>query len=601
MQMKRCFTSLVYSYMRQFKLNSKKRMALTLPLCMLFNYCISQSKFLTIVTKSKSDYQIVLSPTATPVEKQAADTLQKYIFSISNCQLSIVNKRANTNLKQLIIGDVAVSQNIKTTDLHDDGVLIKTINASIAFQGGKRKGVIYSVYTFLDSLLNCKMYAYDVVQIPKTKTIVLPATINIKQNPAFDYRMSGFINLTTAYCDFNRQNYLSENWGLWVHSFEILVPQKIYFATHPEYFALVEGKRNPAQLCLSNPDVLQIVITNLRNKIKEHPELKYWSVSQNDNQLYCQCDACKKKDAEQDSHQGSILYFVNKVATNFPDKTISTLAYLYSQKPPKSLAPAPNVMIMLCNIYGDRSRPIMAYGPNQFDTDLRGWQLLTKNIFLWEYTVQFSHSMSPFPNLYVLQPNVQYFKQMKIPYLFEEGFVNQPAEFSELRTYLISKLMWNENADVKIIIHNFIAAYYGNNSAQYIEQYINLLYANSTKSNAQLYIFGAPADQKNTYLTQDDINIYKTIFQKALLGLSENDIYYKRVAKEYLSVLFAELDVNGAHKTADSNKDITDKTTLKKKLDNWYSLAKKLNMVYISEDFKSVDEYYQKTSQLLHE
>ena len=567
----------------------------------LLHYCCYAQQKITLVFNSKSDYQIVLSPTATPIEKEAADTLRKYLFLISDCQLPIVNKSANTNAKQLIIGNAGVFQNIKTADLHDDGVLIRTINSAIIFSGGRRKGVLYSVYTFLDSILNCKMYAYDVVQIPKTKTIVLPAIINIKQNPAFDYRMSGFVNLTTAFCHFNKQNYLFEDWGLWVHSFEVLVPSKTYFSTHPEYFALVDGKRNPAQLCLSNPDVLQIAITNLRNKIKKHPELKHWSVSQNDNQLYCQCDACKKKDAEQDSHQGSILYFVNKVAAQFPDKIITTLAYLYSQKPPKSLTPAANVMIMLCNINGDRSKPITAAPNQQFDVDLRGWQLLTKSIFVWEYVTQFSHSMSPFPNLYVLQPNVQYFKQMKIPYLFEEGFVNQSAEFSELRTYLISKLMWNENADVKTIIHNFITAFYGNNSGLYIEQYINLLYTNSVKSNAQLYIFGAPADQKNTYLTQDDINIYKTIFQKALSGLNENDIYYKRVAKEYLSVLFAELDVNGAHKTADSDKDITDKTKLKKKLDNWYSLAKKLNIAYISEDFKSIDEYYQKTSQLLHQ
>ncbi len=578
----------------------RKKITVIFLLCLQHHYCFSQQK-ITLINNSKSDYQIVIPANATLIEKQAADTLQNYLFRISGCLLPVTNEAPNTNAKQLIVGNAGALQNINTTDLHDDGILIKTINSAIVFEGGSRKGILYSVYTFLDSMLNCKMYAYDVVQIPKAKTIVLPATINIKQNPAFEYRMSGFINLTTAYCDFNKQNYFYEDWGLWVHSFEVLVPPKTYFTTHPEYFALVDGKRNPAQLCLSNPDVLQIVITNLQSKIKEHPELKYWSVSQNDNQLYCQCDACKKKDAEQDSHQGSILYFVNGVAANFPDKTITTLAYLYSQKPPKSLQPASNVMIMLCNIYGDRSRPIMAYGANQFDTDLHGWQLLTKNIFAWEYVAQFSHSMSPFPNLYILQPNVQYFKERKIRYLFEEGFVNQLSEFSELRTYLLSKLMWNENADVITLMHNFITAYYGNNSGQYIEQYINLLNANSLKSDAKLYIFGAPADQRNTYLTQDAINSYKAIFQKALSGLNENDIYYKRVAKEYLSVLFADLDVNGAHKTANSDKDMIDKIALKNKLDNWYSLTKKLNIAYISEDYKSVDEYYQKTSQLLHQ
>lgn len=568
-------------------------------LCLVCGICFSQRT--TIVSNSKSGYHIVVSANAPAIEKEAADTLQAYFLRISNCNLPITNEAANTNASQLIIGNSGILQTGDMSGLQEDGVLIKKINSAIIFGGGHRKGVLYSVYTFLDSVLNCKLYAYNVSYIPKTKTIAVPSKIYIKQAPAFNYRMSGFINLTKSYCDFNKQNYFYEDWGLWVHSFDVLVPAKTYFVMHPEYFALVDSKRTPDQLCLSNPDVLQLVITNLSNQIKEHPELKYWSVSQNDNELFCQCDACKKLDAEQGSHQGSILTFVNAVAKHFPDKTITTLAYLYSQKPPATLKPASNVMIMLCNIYGERSRPIMGYGANQFNTDLRGWQTLTTNIFVWEYVVQFSHSMSPFPNLYVLQPNVKYFKERKIPYLFEEGFVNQPAEFSELRTYLISKLMWNESADVKSIIHNFITVYYGNKSAQYIEQYINLLYANSLKSNARLYIFGAPADQKNTYLTQDDIDSYKTIFQKALSRLNENDVYYKRVAKEYLSVLFAELDVNGAHKAANSDKDITDKTALKNKLDTWYALTKKLNIAYISEDYKTVDEYYQRTSQLLHQ
>jgi hypothetical protein len=567
-------------------------------LCLLPFYCFTQSNRI-VINNSKSDYHIVVSQNLKPTEKEAADTLQKYLLAISGCKLPITHETKNTNAKQLIIGGDGILKASEAKELNEDGVIIKSINSSIVFGGGNRKGVLYSVYTFLDSLLNCKMYAYDVVEIPKRQTVVLPADINIIQTPAFDYRMSGFINLTKAYCDFNKQNYLYENWGLWVHSFEVLVPAKTYFAIHPEYFSLVNGRRTPDQLCLSNTDVLNIVVTNLRNRIKENPNAKYWSVSQNDNQSYCQCDKCKRLDKEQGSHQASILNFVNQVAKSFPDKIISTLAYLYSEKPPKSLRPAINVMIMLCDINGDRSKPIIVGADNNFDKNLRGWQTLTNNIFVWEYVVQFSHSMSPFPNLYIIQPNIQYFKERKIHYLYEEGFVNQPSEFSELRTYLISKLMWDANSDAKALMHNFIRAFYGEGSAPFIESYINQLYNNSKKNNTKLYIFGNPADQRNTYLTKEDILNYKTIFQKALNTKSINSTYYKRIVKEYLPILYSELDIDQARMTENKSNNGVDKAKFKQSLDEFYKLAKSGNINYLNEGRKSIDEYYKSMTKLL--
>jgi hypothetical protein len=46
------------------------------------------------------------------------------------------------------------------------------------------------------------------------------------------------------------------------HTFTWLVPAKIYFDQHPEYFALIGGKRTAAgnQLCTSNPEVKQLIL-----------------------------------------------------------------------------------------------------------------------------------------------------------------------------------------------------------------------------------------------------------------------------------------------------------------------------------------------------
>ena len=53
-----------------------------------------------------------------------------------------------------------------------------------------------------------------------------------------------------------------------------------------------------------------------------------------------------------------MIQFVNRIAREFPDKQISTLAYQYTRKAPKTFIPEPNVLITLCSIECDRSAPI---------------------------------------------------------------------------------------------------------------------------------------------------------------------------------------------------------------------------------------------------
>ena len=159
-----------------------------------------------------------------------------------------------------------------------------------------------------------------------------------------------------------------------MHTFGKLVPWQDYFKTHPEYFSEMNGRRNIDQLCLSNPEVLKLTIENLKKEMALQPNEKYWSVSQNDNFSYCQCEKCTKIIAEEGSPSGPIIRFVNEVATQFPDKIISTLAYQYSRKAPIVSKPAKNVQVMLCTIELNRSKSIEEdKGSESFKNDIIEW------------------------------------------------------------------------------------------------------------------------------------------------------------------------------------------------------------------------------------
>ena len=550
---------------------------------------------ITLVTNGKSNYHIVVSAGATATETEAANVLQTYLHNITGCLLPVTAEPVNTTAKQILIGRTTAVMPTDMMNLDDDGFLLKNAGSSLIITGGSRKGTLYGVYTFLETYLNCKRFTKDDSLVPKQASVVLPKNIYLKQNPSFYYRMSCFINLTKQFCDFNKQNYFSEGWGLFVHSFNLLLPPAQYFTAHPDYFALIGGKRVEGQLCLSNPDVLKIVTDNLAQRIKQNPSAKYWSVSQNDNQQFCQCDRCRRTDSIYKSHQGTILTFVNKIAQHFPDKTISTLAYQYSEKPPEGLLPEKNVMIMLCSINEERRIPIADHAENDFKNHLQNWAKLTSNLFIWDYVAQFSNSFSPFPNLYTLQPNIQYFASNKVRYMFEEGVCDQTHEFSELRTYLISKLLWNKNADVKSEMASFAAGFYGAQGAPYIISYINLLNANAAKNNARLSSFASPADQRNTFLTQADIDSYKKIFSNALAATDAGSIYYKRITKEYLSVLFSELEIN---KTALQNTP-ADKKHNNDLLTDFYAKTKVADVTILNEQHRLVEDYYNEYKKLL--
>ncbi len=80
---------------------------------------------------------------------------------------------------------------------------------------------------------------------------------------------------------------------------------------------------------------------------------------------------------------------------------------------------------------------------------------------MWDYVVQFRNLLSPFPNLRVLQPNIQYFRDNGIQMMFQQGSGGLMSEFVELRSYIIAKLLWNPDLDVDLLMDDFLNGYYG--------------------------------------------------------------------------------------------------------------------------------------------
>ncbi|RPH92150.1 MAG: DUF4838 domain-containing protein, partial [Calditrichaeota bacterium] len=336
--------------------------------------------------------------------------------------------------------------------------------------------------------------------------------------------------------------------------FERLVPPSRYFADHPEYFSELNGIRmRDGQLCLSNPEVLRVTIDALRRMMAEKPEATYWSVSQNDNVNYCTCEKCQALDQTYGGHAGSLLAFVNQVAAQFPDKVISTLAYQYTRQAPVGIKPADNVNIMFCSIECNRSQPL-AVDPGEaaFRRDIESWGKLTDNILVWDYVVQFRNYLDPFPNLHVLQPNLQFFRDNNCRLMFQQGSGHSITEFHELRTYLIAKLLWNPDVDLAAVRRDFLCGYYGK-ASRFIEQYIDRMHEALIASGQRLDIYGYPYDAVKSYLTPTLLGDYETLFGDAEAAVADDPGRLHRVKRARLPIEFAILDIS----LHDVNRELT--------------------------------------------
>jgi len=240
------------SFMKQELFGIKKRLLL---LCLLFVVLFlkagNKNGNISLVKNGKSDYVIILAAGANAMEQRAATLLQDYIFKISGCKLPTASVLAK--------GAKAIFINISTAIKHPDGFSIKTKGKNIYIAGGNNKGCVYGAIELLEKWLGCHYYSPFYKIIPTSTNISLPS-INFSDQPKDDCRI---INISDKadedFIDWNRLNTVNEFFaeGYYVHTFNRLVPWQEYFQIHPEYFAMMNGKRNIDQLCLTNPEVLK--------------------------------------------------------------------------------------------------------------------------------------------------------------------------------------------------------------------------------------------------------------------------------------------------------------------------------------------------------
>jgi len=252
---------------------------------------------------------------------------------------------------------------------------------------------------------------------------------------------------------------------------------------------------------------------------------------------------------------------------------------------------------MLCSIEAYRHKAITEDPASaDFVKDVEDWGRIAKDIIVWDYVIQFNNLISPFPNLHVLQPNIQFFAQHNVNAMFEQGNREVGGEFAALRGYLISKLLWNPNENVDALMNDFLEGFYGA-AAKPIRQYIDEMREALLKSEKPLRIFGTPIEAAESYLTPAHIERYEKLFDQAEQMVADSVQLLERVRIARLPLEFAIMEQ--AKKNFYGDRGVFEKVegrwqvkpAIRAKIDPFTDLCIREGVTQVKEWSTSPDEY----------
>lgn len=488
---------------------------------------------------------VVVAENASETDLYAAKKLKYYLDKITGGDISVVEDSEAQTDYEIRVG-ATVRSTFDLSGKPNGSYILHSDESSLAIFGSGSRGTIYGVYGFLERYCGCHWYEAEVVVTPENKNLKIPTNIHVEYEPYFEYTETD--TASTRNTEFAIANGLSggvyshhENeeggsvdyLGSFCHTLSNhFCKPSGYFEQKPELFALHDDERTGNQLCLTNPETLDVVtnevIALLEKSYDPADGMKIVSLTQADNQDYCECGRCKALDEANGSHSGTMITFVNAVAERvkaagngkYDEIVFDTFAYQYTRQAPTQVVPREDVIVRLCSIeccFAHTLDDSSCKNNVSFMNDLNEWKKICKRIYVWDYVNNYRETCCIFPNFGVLQRNVQIFAENNVKGVYEEGnyYVAEcDTEFAEMRTYLLAKLMQDPYMDYYAEMDGYLNAVYGP-GGEYIRKFIDITIENPVAEGENLHIYKEPYKTMGD-LSRKQIKECDELWEKAL-------------------------------------------------------------------------------------
>ncbi len=394
---------------------------------------------LVLADAGEAALPIVISDQTRPPEMTAAAQLSQYLEKISGAHFPVLQESTHPAGKPAIY--VGATQALATSKLEPNPDLaaedwrIRVQGDSLFLFGGYPRGTLYAVFQLLEDELGVHWWTPDSETVPRRSKVVIPR-LDRSGHPAFESRTIAYFyaahrqsrdtfdgnrmvaavryddGLFAAQNRFNNQGNKDYRIDLrfggrvgfgppgFVHTYFKYVDPKKHFATNPEWFSLVDGKRRhvAAQLDVMNPELRAFMLKTLLGYIEttvEEDALEGYSsrlvfdISSQDHEGYDEGEASRNLVAKEGTEMAPLLDMVNELADAikepYPDLRLETLAYKATVEPPKSIRAADNVIITVADTASNPARALTAEGNGDFLDLLKRWKERAKHLRVWDY------------------------------------------------------------------------------------------------------------------------------------------------------------------------------------------------------------------------
>jgi hypothetical protein len=429
---------------------------------------------LTLVKDGKPQVSIVVrtanSKDMTHSMRLALKELRDRVQEITGARPPVVTADKSVSGPVLLLGPSAAlaRHGVKTDMLKDDEWLIRSGPTFLAIVGRDVDGAIMresaigtynGLIAFLEGYCGVRQYMPGKLGriVPKQETLTIPDDLNVHGRKSIVWGVARYLG--------PRGVQMRWRWrglpGVRVkscggHSWNFAFPVKEYFKEHPEYFALVSGKRTNhkwSSLCVSHPDVLRLKIDWAKKMLEDYDALELGHPdSYGGSCPGCQCEKCTAL-----GDLGERCYtFHKKVAEAIrkwnPSKRVLITAYGPTKYARPNWSLPENAVVEVSNIGSLENAP-EGYVPwsrvhDQFSVYVYFWL----GFFKEGYAPHFSQAK--------VIDAFRSFKKHGVRMIY---YCSQPMNWGlEVPQYLLDyRLRMDFDTDTKAVLDDFYSGFYG--------------------------------------------------------------------------------------------------------------------------------------------
>lgn len=481
-----------------------------------------------LVQNGKTEYVLIVDSNATGAKRTAKEefkTLFKQATGINIPEKNAAGITHSATAKYISIGenDVFRSANISLDKnaLTEDGVRIVTKDKSVYLAGGGHYGTLYSVYDFMSITFGYEQYYLDCMEIETGVTEKKLLNYDVTDIPDILRRSTNFAFLTQDFKNRLRMPLYSGSYLMPIHakmtadgkadktskydtvhnSSEYLPRNDPEYQKHPKWFGdagevlcyTAHGDDREfdlmAQACAEKIEAsMKTYTTDL------YPNMNAVSLTIEDNNDTCSCDACAEAVAKYGSPAATLIIFINKVneylriwleenkdnelfyRDNFelvffaynsyaiaPAHLDNATGTYVANAPELKFSDGVSVWLALkdlleeeLNIYHEKN--------DKGREQIAKWASISDGLWFWTYSTNFQQYLY-FHDAFSMfnAEGYQFFASYNAKYFYQNSQSYQTGAstgFHALSIYLQSKLTWNTSLDTEELVNKFMKAMY---------------------------------------------------------------------------------------------------------------------------------------------